>query len=259
MVNRIDGNNYYEYRKNQSVSLNDKADTAEKFSLEYKRDSLDFEEKEKKDKAREASDIAKAAEQNGVRLELSNRGRTSAMEGKALETADAGKNAEQLSLADMLRDFIRSAVSAIKGLLYRIWYDSPEKEQDAAVEDVDVQEIGTLDGDAKETEDQGILSDAFVSEDNLEIQGSSLEKEPTAEELTNAVRNETARIDREVQQYLKSGNLSEVVNLLTNDGKRIAAHNSTLLTYYDRSGRMIELSASDKERILHGERSTIKL
>lgn len=257
MVNRIDGNNYYEYRKNQSVNLNDRTDTAEQFSLNYKKESLAFEEKEKKDK--EASDAAKAAEQNGVRLELSNRGRASAMEGKALETADARKNAEQVSLADMLRDFVRSAVSAIKGLLYRIWYDSPAKEQDASVQEMNAQEIDAFESDTKETDVQEILSDAFVSEDNLEIKESSSEKELTAEELTNAVRNETARIDKEVQQYLKSGNLAQVVSLLTNDGKKVAAHNSTLLTYYDRNGRMIEPSASDKERILHGERSTIKL
>lgn len=257
MVNRIDGKNYYEYRKNQSVNLNDKTETAEQFSLEYKKDSIDFEEKDKKGK--EASDIAKAAEQNGVRLELSNRGRASAMEGKALETANAGGNTEQVSFVDMLRDFVRSAISAIKDLLYRIWYDPPTKGQDAAVQEIDAQEIGAFGSDTKETDTQGILSDAFGSEDNLEIKDRSSEKEPTAEELTNAVRNETARIDREVQQYLKSGNLSQVVNLLTNDGKKAAAHNSTLLTYYDRNGRMIEPSASDKERILHGERSTIKL
>lgn len=257
MVNRIDGNHYYEYKKNQSVNLNDRTDTAEQFSLNYKKDSLDFEEKEKKEK--EASDITTAAEENGVRLELSNRGRASAMEGKALETANAGRNTEQVSLTDMLRDFVRSAISAVKGLLYRIWYDSPPKEQDATVQEMNSQEIGVSEDNTKEIEGQEILSDAVISEDNVEVQESSSQKEPTSEELTNAVRNETARIDREVQQYLKSGNLSQVVSLLTNDGKKVAAHNSTLLTYYDRSGRMIELSASDKERILHGERSTIKL
>lgn len=257
MVNRIDGNNYYEYRKNQGVNLNDRTDTTEQFSLDYKKDSLAFEEKEKKDK--EASDITKAAEQNGVRLELSNRGRASAMEGKALKTANVGRNTEQVSLADMLRDFVRSAISAVKGLLYRIWYDSPVNDQDAAAQEMNAQEIGASESDTKETDAQETLSDAFVSEDVLEVQKESSEKEPTAEELTNAVRNETARIDREVQQYLKSGNLSQVVNLLTNDGRKVAAHNSTLLSYYDRNGRMIELSASDKERILHGERSTIKL
>lgn len=257
MVNRIDGNNYYEYRKNQSVNLNDRTDTTEQFSLNYKKDSLDFEEKEKKDK--EVSDITKAAEENGVRLELSNRGRTSAMEGKSLETSNARRNADQVSLADMLRDIVRSAVSAIKDLLYRIWYDAPAKEQDDAVQEMNALEIDESESDIKEIEAQEILSDTVISADNAEVQESSLEKEPTSEELTNAVRNETARIDREVQQYLKSGNLSQVVSLLTNDGKKVAAHNSTLLTYYDRSGRMIELSASDKERILHGERSTIKL
>ncbi|MDE7276874.1 MAG: hypothetical protein K2N98_08510 [Lachnospiraceae bacterium] len=44
MVNRVDGNHYYEYTKLKNVSV---SDTGEKFSLDYKQDERPG-EKEKK-------------------------------------------------------------------------------------------------------------------------------------------------------------------------------------------------------------------
>lgn len=257
MVNRIDGTPYYEYSKSQNVNLDSKTETSEKFSLDYKKDNISSEDKEKKEKdkaEKAAADAARAAEQGGVKLELSNRGKTSSLEGtKALDTAGKKENAGLASFVDSLQDFVRLAVTAVKDLFYRIWNDPPAKEQNlvqdiSADSDEEISEIHTSDS----TESENFENTAPVSE-------GSAAGELSSEELASAMRNETARIDKEVQQYLKSGNLSQVVSLLTNDGKKVAAHNSTLLTYYDRNGRMIELSASDRERILHGERSTIKL
>ena len=65
--------------------------------------------------------------------------------------------------------------------------------------------------------------------------------------------------DKEIQQYLRSGNLEQVISLLTDNGHKTMAKNSSLLTYYDRTGRLTSLSASDQERILHGDRNVRKL
>ena len=257
MVNRIDGTHYYEYSKSQNVNLNDKSETSEKFSLDYKKDSLSSEDKEKKEKDKAdkvTADAMSAAEQSGVKLELSDRGKASSLErAKALDVAGTKGNVNLSSFVDMLQDFVRLAVTAVKDLFYRIWNDSSAKEQDKGTDisvdaDERISEIYMPDN----AESEASANMAAVSEEHVE-------RELSSEELSIAMKNETARIDKEVQQYLKSGNLSQVVSLLTNDGKKVAAHNSTLLTYYDRNGRMIELNASDKERILHGERSTIKL
>ena len=71
-------------------------------------------------------------------------------------------------------------------------------------------------------------------------------------------RNEVL-LDHEIQPYLKSGDLDRVISLLTDNGRKTIARNSTLLTYYDRNGKMVEPNASDRERILYGDRNTKKL
>ena len=58
---------------------------------------------------------------------------------------------------------------------------------------------------------------------------------------------------------MRSGDMERVVNLVTENGQKTMAKNSTLLTYYDRSGKIAPLSASDQERILHGDRNVKKL
>jgi len=60
-------------------------------------------------------------------------------------------------------------------------------------------------------------------------------------------------------EYLRRGDLNQVISILTDNGKKTAAKNSTLLTYYDRTGRMVEPNASDSQRILYGDRNTRKL
>lgn len=68
-----------------------------------------------------------------------------------------------------------------------------------------------------------------------------------------------AERDEKIRKQLRSGNLEQVISLLTDDGRRTMAKNSTLLTYYDKSGKLTQLSASDKERILHGDRHVREL
>ena len=68
-----------------------------------------------------------------------------------------------------------------------------------------------------------------------------------------------AERDEKIRRQLRSGNLEQVINLLTDDGRRTMAKNSTLLTYYDKSGKLTQINASDRERILHGDRNVRKL
>jgi hypothetical protein len=65
--------------------------------------------------------------------------------------------------------------------------------------------------------------------------------------------------EAQIQEYLHSGNLDQVMNLLTDHGKKSVAKNSGLLTYYDRQGRLTEINPSDRERIIHGDRNVRKL
>lgn len=251
MVNRIDNNSPYEYPRIQNAGSGKRIEAEEKFSLDYgKGTNLSGEEqREKLDQTAPDADHDRKAERDGVRLELSGQGqktlRNAGESAPDVRTEDAEK--AQPSLWASLRDAARLAADRIKALFHRLWYDAPRETDVGAVTDTET--AGAAE-DAAES-----IRDADAAQ---ETQAADVPA-PTAEELTSRMRSEEARIDREVQPYLKSGNLSQVVSLLTDNGKKTVANNSTLLTYYDRRGNVVELSASDRDRILHGDRNVRRL
>ena len=94
---------------------------------------------------------------------------------------------------------------------------------------------------------KGITPETIQKQQPEDISTEESEKEKQAER------------DARIRKHLRSGNLDQVISLLTDDGKRSVAKNSTLLTYYDRSGQLRQINASDRERILHGDRNVRKL
>lgn len=249
-IDRINGNNYYEYEKIKNLKV---PDAGEKFSLDYKSEQFTAETKEKDDKDDAAKESGQDALQNGVRLEISSNGRLagSGKAGKRISgTASKTKNINTLtnqasSLIESVRAFITTTIASIKDVFNKIWNEPQpensvqesfeEKEQDSfnglkptkSVNDVDKRQPETIYG--------------------------------TPQEAAFAMQRNEALLDREIQPYLKNGDLNQVINLLTDNGRKTIARNSTLLTYYDKNGRMVEPNASDRERILHGDRNTRKL
>ena len=226
MVNRIDGNNYYDYQKLKNVNI---PDTDEKFSLDYKQGELQSESKDNKDKDDKTvtDEQNQTADKNGVKLEISRQGQSAASVSK---TRSANTSSVQdilgiQSIIDSVRGFISSAITAVKDFFYNLWYDTPRPE-----EELDVQ----------------------ASEENADFNEIS-----ESTESVNAA--DTEQLDRRIQPYLKSGDLNNVMNLLTDNGRKTIALNSNLLTHYDRNGKMVEPNASDRERILHGDVNTRKL
>lgn len=241
MVNRIDENNYYNYTKTKNVNI---PDTGEKFSLNYGQDELQTDGKGKKDKADESEKSRKqAAEQNGVRLELSNRGKATSADSRGTAEAAGAKDAQsQQSIIEMIREIVTAAVSAVKDFFYKIWNEPDDKtETDAADSEQIAESMAIAESAAAPIEKQSEMPDAGTQ--------NTAESQKMAE----------ARLDREIQPYLRKGDLNQVISLLTDNGKKTVAMNSTLLTYYDRNGKMVEINASDRERILRGDRNTRKL
>ena len=219
MVNKIDGNNYYDYQKLKNVNI---PDTGEKFSLDYKQNELQSESKDNKDKDDKASAVQNNTEdKSGVKLELSRQGQSVA----AGRTQSYNKSRSQdtvdvQSIIDAIREFISTAITAVRDFFYNLWYDSPRPE-----------------------------ANIHAEIDNAEVE----ETQETADVYDDE------KLDRRIQPYLKSGDLNQVINLLTDNGRKSIARNSSLLTYYDKTGRMVEPNASDRERILHGDGNTRKL
>lgn len=243
MVNRVDGNRYYEYTKLKNVSV---SDTGEKFSLDYKQDELSN-EKEKKEKEVSEQEKQQAAEKAGVKVEISSYGRAAGASNKlrtdmVRKRADAGQGQ---SLLASIQEIFKTAIAAVKDFFDKIW-NEPKQEE-------------TVNAETIESEDAG--SEREISQDFAELMGEQVQTVQVTAPVETAeafYRNE-ARLNQEIQPYLRKGDLNQVINLLTDNGKKTAARNSTLLTYYDRNGRMVEPSASDSQRILYGDRNARKL
>lgn len=220
MVNKIDGNNYHVYTRPTKVNI---PDNDEKFSLDYKKDGSQADSKDK----REISDSAKeqAAERSGVRIEISGKGMEQQRQAETMELPNASGTT---SLLDTIRTFLTTAVTAIRDIFGKIW-NNPLPED--AVRD---------------TPETSEAADVPESIDTAGIPGDT--------EVP-----ETENSEREIQKHLQNGDMEQVIKLLTDNGRKTPARNSTLLTSYDRNGRMVQPDASVRQRTLYGDRNTRKL
>lgn len=248
MVNKIDGNQYNDYTA-QRKTVNNIQDNGEKFSLNYKQDKLYSEENEKED---ETSDIgktkARTTERSGVRLELSQNSRqTGAGRRQGAGTVQEQSQPKENSLAESIRKFFTDLIQTAKNLFNRIWND---EEPEDIVQSSDV----TPEEAERYTEEYLALKGIARSEP-----ADELTAQPEAGIVSVDSADTFADKDAEIQKYLHSGNLEQVISLLTDNGQKTIAKNSNLLTYYDRSGRLTQINPSDRERILHGDRNSRKL
>lgn len=283
MVNRVDGNSYYDYAKPKKADI---PNTGEKFSLGYQKDELSPELKEKKEKEVSDQEKQQTAERNGVRIELSSRGVEKQKQAKAVEA-----QAEAFGLTDLLetiRTILASTVTAVRDIFRKIWND-PQPEDTAqdglekvestgtietaefvetaeAAESLEIIEtagrpsevIGTMES-LQTTEMAGMSENAGIASaiSLTEIKEATGRADSTEDETASYM--DRAKRDREIRHHLRNGDMNQVIRLLTDNGRKTAARNSTLLTYYDKNGRVVELDASVKERTLHGDRNTQKL
>lgn len=244
MINRVGENEYYDYTKLKLPDAADKAGTGEKFSLNYQR-AQDEAEKDKQDENGEPGAAKGAGSrtvlQGGVRLELSQDNKAAA--GAEQYRADSSREFEK-SLINTLRSWMRILMQTLKEVVYKIWND-PVKQDEADI-------VPETDEAAQETQAPERLTEEYLAWNDPEHTHG-------AEEAVRHPQQRAKDRDKEIRQYLRSGNLEQVINLVTDNGQKTMAKNSTLLTYYDRQGRITSLSASDQERILHGDKNVRKL
>lgn len=239
VVNKISGNDYYDYTKLKMPDSSDAAYDGDNFSLAYQRaqENADEKEQDKVDQT-DAADKGKqrTVVQSGVKLELS--GSAQPYE----STANGGTRqtlSKEQSLIDTVRSWVSIFIESVKKLLYRIWNDSAPDH----VSDRDVAEISS--------------EPEKLTEEYLDIKNSERLSTPNSGFGRQTERD--GKQNEEIQNILRSGNMEKIVNMVTENGQKTVAKNSTLLTYYDRTGKITPLSASDQERILHGDRNTTKL
>lgn len=220
MINKIDGNNYHVYTKPKKVNI---PGNDEKFSLNYEKDGLQAGLKDNK----EISDPEKelAAERSGVRIEISGK---SLEQQKQQETMEHATESGSTSLLDTIRTFLTAAVTIIKDFFGKIW-NNPLPEDTV-----------------ENTPEMSETADALKKIDFTGIPGDT--ETPEAENS-----------EREIRKHLQNGDMEQVIRILTDNGRKMPARNSTLLTSYDRNGRVVQPDASVRQRTLYGDTNTRKL
>ncbi len=249
MVNKIDGSNYYTYPKPQKVNS---PDTGEKFSLGNEKDGLQAGLKDKEQVS--GQEKQQAAERSGVRIELSSKGIE-----KQAEAAKPQGAPGLTSLLETIRTFFTATVAAVKDIFSKIWNNpKPEdaldgnSEMTAAADIIDSPEsMEILDVTGRENpEAKGVIRVEAVRE-TADFTG-------TAEDMAASHADEE-NPDREIRRHLQNGDMEQVIRLLTDNGRKTAARHSSLLTFYDRSGRVVKPDATVQQRALYGDRNTLEL
>lgn len=218
---------------NRSLKTMPKSEGQEKFSLDHYSEGQTLPDKEKREEERgktekteKTSPLSVRTESGGVRLELSADGSEKTSE----QAGRRSREAEESSLTETVQRFFRGFIDFLKRVFDRVWNDAP----------------------------------APVSEEAEEEIVSSLQQEKDAgqtsvQELSAESEAEERQRELEIQKCLASRDMGRMVQLLTEDGQKPPARNSGLLTYYDRTGKIADVNASDRERILHGDRNVKKL
>lgn len=223
MIYRVgDGDNpAYDYSSQLKPAKN--TEGQEKFSLDRQKEQTAPEKKEEKGEDKKLHEKPGVdIRKQGVRLELSGKGtQGNEVEEKAVQRDEAAD-----TRSGSLISFFKSLLQSVRDFLYQIW-NEPSTET-VISEDVTPEEAERY------------------TQEYYKIKGI----DPQEQE---------AERDERIRKQLRSGNLEQVISLLTDDGRRTMAKNSTLLTYYDKSGKLTQLNASDRERILHGDRHVREL
>ncbi len=112
-----------------------------------------------------------------------------------------------------------------------------------------------LDTDAEDLASMQLDSD---TEDpaSMQLDRGRMQQTPgQSVQRTDAEQDLKALADRAV----KSGDLRQIERVLTQNSAKRLAHNSDLLTYYDRRGKFVEMDETEKHRVLFGDKNVLKL
>lgn len=248
MIYRVgDGDNpAYDYSSQLKPAKN--AESHEKFSLDRQKEQEYTAKKEEKgeDKKLHEKPGARSKMLDGVKLELSG--------GRDTQQKEQSPKVQPSSGTSIL-SVVKSLLSAVKDFFYRVWNDDPTASfsENVTPEEAEryTEEYYAMKGISPERTEEN--AEETHPETEADLMTELPVETPQNHEVYQAAR------DEKIRGHLRSGNLEQVINLLTDDGRKSVAKNSTLLTYYDKSGKLTQINASDRERILHGDRNVRKL
>lgn len=165
----------------------------------------------------------------------------------AIEKNSASAPSE--SITGMLKRWFQNALQGIKKFLTAIWESKPVDDST----NTDTLKTDTITDEPAEIIEATDLEAAAQTamQETLEAQTASVtEFDPQAIDPS---------LDADIKKALKAKDTDSFRALLSQDGHRIPAKNTSLLTYYDSKGNLVNLDPSDQYRILHGDRNSRKL
>jgi len=223
MVNKVNGQKYYEYT-NVSSQKRKSAESSE-FHMDLDKEGVIYEKGQEKKETPKTAGQEEAADgarprHAGVKVEISPKGRERAVQEK-----------QQAALMEQIRNFAQTAVSFLKTLWDRVWNDTP-----------------------KEAEFPEVLAEHIEETEEKKQEMEFIHPLAQRDRLAWSLYTQ-----EEVRAIFKRGDAKEIEDFLSEHGERHLAKNSDLLTQYDRSGSIVGLDRSDRERILHGDRNEIGL
>lgn len=261
MIDPIRNPVYQDYQRQKQSKKIDGANTEKgKFNLDYAEEGVLYEpSSEEEEKTGEAPKKQTSSFHAAAALELQ----------ELTETTPASTRnpaSSQRSLTDTLRTFFTRALSALRQLWSTIWESRPadgnasvltKDELDNALGE-DTITSDTLSDASNSAAEAGKVSVSGSTNDVDTINAAMTVGDSAPDKTASAQNPLHAANDARILHALKSGDRNHFRSLLSEDGRRTPARNSSLLTYYDAKGNLISPDASVQQRVLHGDRGSLK-
>lgn len=248
MIDPIRDPVYQDYqRQKQSKKIDGPNTEKGKFNLDYADEGVLYEPSSgKDDKTGQAAKEQAGSFQAAAALERRELTETNPSSYQKAASAEP-------SFTDVLRTFFARARQFLRELWTAIWETPPAKEDTAVLTKEELDETLSMDGNASDRTEP--LDDAAVTDhaaNSNTVSGNTAGGNTAAQDQLHAAN------DARILHALKSGDRNHFRSLLSEDGRRTPARNSSLLTYYDAKGNLISPDASVQQRVLHGDRGSLK-
>lgn len=268
MIDPIRDPVYQDYQRLKQSKKIDGANTEKgKFNLDYAEEGVLYEPSSEEEDKTSETPKKQAGSFHAAALELR----------ELTDTAPAAAQKQvspQNSFMDTLRTFFNRALQTLQKFWSTIWESHPadqdtsiltkEELNDTLSDDVQASDSFSDESDGTVTSGNAVMDDMMTADDTSPTYGrdgvSTADRTAsgTAGNKTAAQDMLHATNDARILHALKSGDQKHFRSLLSEDGRRIPARNSSLLTYYDAKGHLISPDASVQQRVLHGDRGSMK-
>ncbi len=221
MIERVGNGTGYDYPHINEKKVNSGATgTGEKFQLDYGKEGAIYEPSNEAVKKQQADKSVSSHRVDPQKAEDEGVRLTLSNSGyDKLEAAKKESTTQSGGLFKTVTDLVNKFIIAIKGIFSNFWND-------------DAAQVSEVNETKEETEEEVKAVEEVT---------------PVSAVTSDRPQSEFDKVKAEAEAFLRSA-----------EGKK-AARNSDLLTYYDKHGVVVNVNASDRQRILYGDKNQIEV